>query len=312
MQILLSLLTYILSFILIWFGAGLIISSVEQFSKKLRLSSFAVSFFILGLMTSIPEFAVGMTAVAKGDSEVFVGNLLGGITIIFLLIIPILAIFGKGLKLVHTLDKNTLILTLLVIAAPALLIIDKKVTNLEGVIFIVLYLLLLFIIEKQKGLFDATHSEVMDIKHYSTRSILKIILGIAIVFIASNVIVDKTLYFASVLAISPFYVSLIVLSLGTNAPELSLAIRSIVNGKKEIAFGDYLGSAAANTLLFGIFTLLSHGEVLTEDNFLLTFLFIAGGLTLFYFFSRSKNVISRGEGIVLFLLYVVFVLVELI
>lgn len=297
---------------MIWFGAGLIIAGVEQFSKKLKLSSFAVSFFVLGILTSIPEFAVGMTAVASGDAEIFIGNLLGGIPIIFLLIIPILAVFGKGLKLTHTVDPETLLLSLIIITAPAFLIIDKKVTNLEGIIFIGLYLMLLFIIEKRKGLFDTQHSEIMNTKQYSTWTILKIIFGIALAFIASHFIVDKTLYFAQIFSISPFYVSLVALSLGTNAPELSLAIRSVFGREKEVAFGDYLGSAAANTLLFGVFTLLTSGEVLTEDNFLLTFLFIAGGLTLFYFFSRSKNTISRGEGLVLFLVYLVFVVVELI
>jgi cation:H+ antiporter len=137
------------------------------------------------------------------------------------------------------------------------------------------------------------------------------ILGIVLVFVASHFIVSQTLYFSEALRISPFYMSLIALSLGTNAPEISLAIRAVITGKKEIAFGDYLGSAAANTLLFGMFTLMSRGEVLTKDNFLTTFLFIAGGLTLFYWFSRSKNTISRAEGVILFVLYLVFVVAQL-
>src|SRR3989344_8659371 len=103
MNFFLNLLIYIFSFLLIWFGAGLVIAGIEQFSKKLKLSSFTVSFFVLGILTSIPEFAVGMTAIATGDSQIFIGNLLGGIPIIFLLIIPILAFFGKNLKLNHTL-----------------------------------------------------------------------------------------------------------------------------------------------------------------------------------------------------------------
>src|SRR3989304_7537710 len=90
---------YLASFVALWIGAGLIIKSIGGFSNHLRLSPFSISFFFLGLLTSIPEIAVGFSAVSQGTPEIFVGNLLGGITVIFLFIIPILAILGRGIKL---------------------------------------------------------------------------------------------------------------------------------------------------------------------------------------------------------------------
>ena len=58
-----SLIAYILSFFIIWLGAGLIIKSVDKIAEKLKLSAFAVSFFVLGILTSIPEMAISITAV---------------------------------------------------------------------------------------------------------------------------------------------------------------------------------------------------------------------------------------------------------
>ncbi len=101
------------------------------------------------------------------------------------------------------------------------------------------------------------------------------------------------------------------LSLGTNLPEFSLAIRAIISGKKDVAFGDYVGSAAANTLLFGIFTILNTGEVVTVNNFFRTFLIMVLGLGMFFVFSRSKHDITQKEGFVLLVLYGVFVASEL-
>lgn len=46
-------LIYALSFVGIWIGAGLAIRAVEKLSHKLRLSSFLVSFLVLGFFTSI-------------------------------------------------------------------------------------------------------------------------------------------------------------------------------------------------------------------------------------------------------------------
>src|SRR4030042_5741949 len=98
--------SYFLSFFVIWYGAGLIISAVDKISKKSNISKFAVSFFILGLLTSTPELAVGINSIADHDPEIFVGNLLGGIIVIFLLIVPILAIMGNGIKLAHQLNSK--------------------------------------------------------------------------------------------------------------------------------------------------------------------------------------------------------------
>ncbi|MBI2611702.1 sodium:calcium antiporter [Candidatus Gottesmanbacteria bacterium] len=301
---------YLLSFIAIWLGAGLIVRSADRFSHKLRLSSFAVSFFILGMLTSTPEFAVGITSVAEGNPEVFVGNLIGGIPVIFLFIIPILAIFGNGVKLTHQLSKKNLLLTLGVILAPSLAVGDENVTLVEGIILILLYIILFYVIEREKGVFDTNHSNILNIHSYSYKDILKVLLGVAIVFVSSQFIVDKTLLFADILRISPFYISLIILSLGTNLPELSLAVRSVISGKKDVAFGDYLGSAAANTFLFGLFTVMSVGETFAVQSFFKTFIILLAGLSLFYFFSRSKNDISRKEGIILLSVYIIFVIFE--
>jgi len=302
---------YILSFILIWLGAGFIVSAVDKFAHRLRLSSFAVSFLLLGLLTSTPELAVGFSALSEGKAEIFVGNLLGGVPVIFLFIIPILAIFGNGVQLKHFFSQKALVTTLGVIAAPSLLILDKRLTNPEGALLIFMYLMLIFILEKHHGLFDSENKQLLRLKAYSLKDVLRVLIGTGMVFIASRAIVDETLYFSSMFSIHPLYISIIVLSLGTNLPELSLAVRSIISGKKDIAFGDYMGSAAANTLFFGIFTLLNPGDVLTANRFSITFLFIVGGLIVFYLFSRTQNSISRKEGFILLSLYVAFAFLEL-
>ncbi|MDD5147733.1 MAG: hypothetical protein PHV63_04285 [Candidatus Daviesbacteria bacterium] len=302
---------YLSSFIAIWLGAGLIIKSVDRIAHKLRLSSFAVSFFILGLLTSIPETAVSLSAVAEGKPEIFVGTLLGGVVVIYLLVIPILAILGKGIKINHQLDKKNLALALAVTAAPGLLVIDHKVTNLEGLLLIGFYLTLFYFVQRKHGVLDSEKIETLNLKVFSFLDLLKVMLGIGIVFVSSQFIVDRTVLFSQQLNIPAFYLSLLLLSIGTNLPELSLAVRGILSGKKDIAFGDYIGSAAANTLLFGIFTIINDEEVLTADNFFVTFLFILSAIGFFYFFSKSKNEISIKEGFILIFIYLLFIIVEL-
>jgi cation:H+ antiporter len=301
---------YILSFIVIWFGAGVVVSSVDRISHKLNLSSFAVSFFVLGLLTSIPEISVGINSVIQHDPDIYVGNLIGGIVVIFLLIIPLLALFGNGVKLVHQMEHKNLIFALLVIAAPSIFALDGRISSAEGIFSIVLYAVLVYIVEKKKGLFEQVKDKLLDGKSNLLDDTLKILGGVVVIFFASKFVVDRTIYFSGFFHVSEFLLSLIVVSLGTNLPELSLVARSLAMKKKEVAFGDYLGSAAANTLIFGGLVLLGGGSLVVINNFLTTFIMLMGGLWIFFLFARTKNDISKKEGVVLLGMYIFFLLIE--
>ncbi|MBI2621759.1 MAG: sodium:calcium antiporter [Candidatus Levybacteria bacterium] len=302
---------YILAFIAIWIGAGLIVDSASRFSERLKFSSFAFSFIFLGLMTTTPEFSVGLQAVKDNNPEIFTGNLLGGIIVLFLLVMPLLAVLGNGINLKHDLSERTLAILLFILAFPSFLILDGKITNLEGLTVIALYIILIFLVERRKGIFDNSNEKLFNIKSYSHKDILKILIGFVALFMSSGVVAEKTIYFADFFKISAFYIGLLVIAIGTNIPEISIAVRSAIEGKKDIALGNYLGSASANTLLFGFFTLLSERKFLTANNFHITFIFTALALLLFFVLSYKKRYISRRSGFILLLLYAVFVVVEL-
>ncbi len=208
-------------------------------------------------------------------------------------------------------DNKTLLATMLVVGAPSLLILDKKITTIEGIIFLILYFALLVMVQRKNGLFDTENEKLLDSKAYSYKDILKVLLGVIFVFVASIIIVDKTVYFSELLNIKTFYIGLLVIAVGTDLPEISLVIRSVISGKKDIAMGDYLGAAAASTLLFGVFSILSNGEIITVDNFFVTFIFIATALSIFFFFSKTKKFISRTNGVIMLGIYILFIVLEI-
>lgn len=306
-------LLYFASFFVIWYCSGIIIKSVENLAQRLKISPFAMSFFVLGMLTSIPEFSIGINSIINDTPDIFVGNLLGSSLIIFIFIIPLLAVFGGGVKLVHQLSENNLIFSLLVVAAPVFLIADNVLTRTEGVFLILIYFILFYFIEKKHGLTTIIQKEEKKIfsKHFF-EDIVELLLVSTIIFLASRYIVTETEYFSSLLNISQFLISIIVLSIGTNLPEISLTIKAIVSKKNEVALGDYLGSAAANSLLFGLFTLFNGKRVnISVYSFRILFLTLFG-LGVFYIFSRSKNNISKHEGKILLLIYILFIVLQIL
>ena len=311
-MIFIHLIFYLAAFFILWYCSGIIISSVERLAHKFKLSSFAVSFFVLGILTSIPEFSVGINSIINKTPDIFVGNLLGASLILFILVIPILAVFGGGVKLIHQLGENNLIFSLLVVAAPVFLIADNVLTRTEGVFLILIYIILFYFIEKKDGLMAVSKEKKIFPQKHFIEDFVEIILASIIIFITSKFIVNETVYFASFFHISEFIISLLILSIGTNLPELSLALKSIFLGKKEVALGDYLGSAAANTLLFGVFTLLNGKRVNVSVYSFRILLLTLLGLGVFYLFSRSKNDISKKEGKILLLIYLLFIVVQVL
>ncbi|GAB4219242.1 MAG: hypothetical protein Fur009_4420 [Candidatus Microgenomates bacterium] len=303
---------YIACFFILWYSSGKIVEIIEKIAKKIGFSSFAVSFFILGILTSIPEFSVGLNSLLKKTPDIFVGNLIGASFYLFTLVIPLLAIFGGGVKMVHELNYKDMIFSLLVVLAPIFLIADNVLTRTEGVFLILLYGILFYFIEKKKSLHMSFRDlSVRRVGHF-LEIVFELLVHLAIIFVASNFIVNQTIEYAKILNFPIFVVSIIILALGTNLPELSLAIRSIFMGKKEVALGDYLGSAAANTLIFGILALLNGSRIHIENYSLKTLIVNLFGLGVFYIFSQSKKEISKKEGQILLLIAFLFVLIEVL
>ncbi len=189
---------------------------------------------------------------------------------------------------------------------------DGTVTQKDGLLAMCAYVYLVISLELKKGLLD----KMMSITHRSRvsagKELVKIFIGVIVIFIASRFVVDQTEYFSHLFNVSPFLVSLLFIGIGTNLPELSLVVRSTLMRNHQVAFGDYVGSAAFNTFLLGFLTTINGKPIVLTNNYLFSLLFLVLGLVLFYYFCRTKNMISRQEGILLLAFYGLFLVTELI
>lgn len=303
------LILYITSFLGIWFGSGLAISTVEKVSRRSKMSYFALSYLVLGFFTSSSEISVGANALIDNDPEIFVGNLIGASIVIFLLVMPLLAILGRVIHISDELKGNKSLPSLFVISLPVLLVLDGVLTRTDGIIAIVSYLLTTVFVQTRKVTI-AEISKQKNQKGYVLIELLKIVLGLIIVFVSSKFVVEQTVYFSQILKISPFIISLLVISIGTNIPELSLVARSIFRRSNQVAFGDFVGSSSVNTFLLGLFAVIYGQDIVLANSYTISMLFLVIAVVMFYLFARSKNTISKLEGLAMFCLYIIFIYIE--
>jgi len=300
----------LIGFAIMWIASGFVISGIERFSKDSKVSTFTASFLILGILTSITEISVGLNAVLEKTPDIFVGNLLGGAFVIIAFIIPVVAIAHNGANFSRYLTTRTLLYFVALMIAPIAVVWNGTINAYEGVILIALYLGFVYAMPRKHGSNIVMHSVSRSLKSIVV-DFIRIIIGAVMLFYASKILIHEVSYFAEILSVPSLLLSLFMLSIGTNLPELFIAAQSIRVRHTEIALGDYIGSASANTLLFGIFTMMHGTFTIDLSSFKLISFILLFGFILFWVLSRTGKKITSREGMALIGVFAIFIVVQL-
>ena len=139
-------------------------------------------------------------------------------------------------------------------------------------------------------------------------NILFLIGGLVLLILGGNWLLKAAVGFSLRLQIPKIVIGMTVVSFATSAPELIVSVKSALEGHAEIALGNVIGSNIANLgLVLAITILLSTISV--EKSFYKTdwpVMMISS--VLLYVFIAFDSVLSRGEGIILVSLLIVFLI----
>ena len=241
-EILFHISLFILAVTIIFFFCGMLIKSTDQIARHIHKSGFLIAFLLLGFLTSFSEISVAINSSIAKTPALSAGNLIGASFVIFFLLIPLLAILGKGINIKHALSMKHLAFALTVITAPAFFIFDGLLTKTEGILMILLYLLLGYLLHTQnKNAISVLKKERVIVKKGLYIHGIKIVFAAFLIFLSGKIFVEEAVYFSELLHIPSSFIGLMVIAIGTNVPELTIALRSIKQKKKTIAFGDYIG-----------------------------------------------------------------------
>lgn len=319
MTVFLHVALFLLSLLIIWVLSGKLVEATGRVAHRYNKPGFAVAFFVLGFLTSISEFSVAFNSTLQGVPQISAGNLVGASIVIFALIIPLLAVACKRIMLDHALRPSNLAFSLLLIGLPVILMLDGSVRPMDGWLTMALYATFIYRISKKKPLEETVQEAIGNVEGELTAKRrataidgMYILIGALLIFFAGKLLVRESVYFTDMLGVPASIAGLIVLSIGTNVPELTIALRSAFSGSCDIAFGDYLGSAVANTFIFALVGIVNPHFTVVRSEFVLGSMILLPALVLFWWFSRSKNDINRNEGIALLALYAVFLVTQVV
>lgn len=123
-------------------GADLLVDDGTVIARHLGVSEAIIGVTIIAIGTSLPELVTTLTAVAKKQSELSIGNIIGANIIDLTLILPICAFLSGGTLTVGKqsafLDMPVCLLVIAIAIIPTLIF--KKLSRWQGALMVCIYI----------------------------------------------------------------------------------------------------------------------------------------------------------------------------
>lgn len=310
MNILLNAVYLIVLFLILGFGADLAVKNIKYLAVSLKMKVFVLG-AILGIATTLPELSVGINASIQGISEVSVGNILGGITVLIGLILGVSLILHKNISTEESF--RTLAPASLVILLPFLLGSDGNFSFYDGLIMILAYIALIaFLYKKEKPSINISEKFVVLDKKKAVKAIFQSLLGVVLVLVSSTIIVNISSVLLEKTGINDLVMGIVVFSIGTNLPEIMIALTSWKRKAAELSVGFLISSAFTNIFTLGVISVFKPITFELNLSYYLLVFFLSLIMFLLFVFSYTDKKLSRKEGVVLLVTYLVFLVASIV
>jgi len=299
-----------------WLSSRLI-KSLISIAKYLHWREFIIAFFVMAFAVSLPNLFTDINAVLQGKPELAFGDIIGGNLVDLTLILAIATFFSgkKGIEAESKMVQQSAVFTTIIAVLPLLLAFDGTLHRHDGFILIIAFLLYAWWIFSKKERFQSVYKNGGPniLKNYKIflLDLLKIVVLIVLLLMASQAVVWSAQYFSSKLGISLALVGILIVGLGNAFPEAYFAIVSAREGKNWLVLGDLMGSViVCSTLVLGVIGILWPFEIKDLSPFINARLFLIVASVLSLIFIKSHKRITQKEGFILLFIYIIFLLVE--
>ena len=346
-DVLLSLLVILAAvYVLSVITEGFFIVSLDQISRRLKLSDEVAGASLMAMGSSAPELAIALIALFSGGgahSDVGIGTIVGSAVFNILVITGVSAVAAGGLRIHPFAVRRDTLVYLASIVYLALIFSDGEVALAEAALGLGAYLayvgLLVFVKGPPAETDDSSHGSEPRARAKKHRTsglrgveaalirLLRLFAGapeknyvwtfflsIALIIALSYALVEATIVFAAGIGIPPVIVALTLLAAGTSAPDLISSIEVARDGRGGMAVANAIGSN-----IFDIFIGLGFPWLLAlllggmaavhvgSDGLWMSIGILVATTVVLYILLQSQRRLSRREGWVLLALYAAYV-----
>ena len=314
----LDILLLVVGFFVLIKGADMFVDGASAVADNFKVPKIFIGLTIVAFGTSAPEFAVSVKSIISNNHDIVLGNVIGSNILNILLILGVSALFKPLIVKSNTIKKEIPIM-LLFTCVFAVLLTDSlfnpntvnAFTRSDGIILLLFFLVFIYYliaitINREKGISE-------DIKKMKlSKAIIFTLLGIGMIILGSEFVVNSASNIASVLGVSQRMISLTVIALGTSLPELVTSVTATKKGESDLAIGNVIGSCIFNIgVVIGIPVAIFGGINKISFNTLDILVMLLSVIILFVF-SINDRKITRKEGIVFLLCFLAYYAIVII
>ena len=126
------------------------------------------------------------------------------------------------------------------------------------------------------------------------------------IVMSSDVIVDNATKLATALGISEKIITMTAIVIGTSLPELTLTVTSAKKGEFDMTVGNIIGTNIFNVCIVLGLPVAIYGDILLENFSIVDILVVFLTSLDLFLFARSERTISKKEGILMLLIFIVY------
>ena len=318
-----SILLFLAGLIILIIGAELLVRGASRLAAAFGVSPLVIGLTIVAIGTASPEIAVSLKAALNGQGDLTLGNVLGSNIFNILFILGMTALVAPIVIAEQLIRKDAPIMLGVSLLAFALAL-NGSLGWLDGLILLSLMAVYIVFALRQSRVetVEVQEEYAREFAQKEPRSrrnslvnLLFIVIGLGLLVLGSNWLVDSAVVIARALGVSELVIGLTIVAAGTSLPEVATSVIAAVKGESDIAVGNAVGSNIFNLLgVLGLGALLAPGgisvaeQVLRLDFPVMVFVALVC-LPVFYIDNR----ISRLEGGLLlsyYVLYIVYIIVQ--
>lgn len=301
---------FVASVVLLWIFSNKLSKVVNYIDDQFKLGSSFGGTIILSVVTNLPEIAITISGAIKGNVDLAVGNILGGIVIQSILLVLFDFASRKEKKPLSTLvsNKASIVQGLFLIIILVLVILGKEITP-SSLIFrttppelLIAFswissILILKKVQAKKEPSVSNSSKTDQIK-LSPKSSIVWLIGISIIILVFGVLLEETSNtIAGHFKINGLIFGATVLAFVTSLPEISSGLAFVKAKTYQPIISDIFGGNAFLPVLFLAATMITNKPILPKaKNIDLYLVVIAIMITAIYLIGMILKLPERKKG----------------
>jgi cation:H+ antiporter len=298
----------------LYFGAEWLVKGSSRLAQTFGISTLVIGLTVVAFGTSMPELLVSLTAALDGTPELAVGNVVGSNIANIGLILGVAGMMTTvmiSLRLVRV-EIPAMIISAFIVY---LMMQDGEIGRLEGGILVfgmifftaTLYLLAMREADAPARLHEEGEEKVAEAKNINRgRELLRLLVGIAVLVVGANLLVDGAKGVASELGVSEAVIGFTLVAFGTSLPELATAVVAAMQDETDILVGNVIGSNIANLLLI-LGTVALVKPIPIDDSILSFEMLVMLGFSVVFFVPFAFDLkIRRREALIFLGAYAAF------